>query len=118
MKDLLDMRNKDNAEFTKALQDDTDAVDLISKAIVVMSEFYKRNKIDFALVQKRAPEYSNDPNKAPETSLSGSDYGGRKSESSGIVAILTMIKEDTIIEMGESKADEAEAQKEFMEQKG
>merc|ERR1719198_593943 len=118
MKDLLDMRNKDNAEFTQALQDDMDAVDLISKAIVVMSEFYKRNKIDLALVQKRAPEYSEDPDKPPETSWSGGGYGGRKSESSGIIAILTMIKEDTIIEMKDARADEAEAQKEYLEQKG
>jgi len=118
MKDILDFRNKDVSDFKTALQDDMDAVALISKAIVVMSEFYKRNKIDFALVQQNAPEYSENPDKAPETSWSGSEYGGRKSESTGIVAILGMIKQDTEIEMKEARADDAEAQQEYLEQNG
>merc|ERR1719426_202399 len=95
-----------------------DAVDLISKAIVVMSEFYKRNKIDFALVQKKAPEYSEDPDKAPETSWSGSDYGGRKRETGGIIAILEMLVEDTEKEIKEGRADDADAQEKYLKQNG
>merc|ERR1719335_1077314 len=117
-KELLDFRNKEEADFRQALKDDTDAVALLKQAIVALSDFYKRNKMPVPQLIQKAPEYSEDPNKAPETSWSGSDYGGRKSESSGIVAILTMIKEDTIIEMKDARADEAEAQKEYLEQKG
>ena len=38
------------------------------------------------LAQKKDPEYSVDQDKAPETTFSGSDYGGRKSESRTDVA--------------------------------
>merc|ERR1719456_606860 len=66
------------------------------------------------LIQK--PEYTNDPDKAPETSWSGSDYGGRKSESGGIIAILEMLVEDTEKEMAEGRADNADAQAKYLKQ--
>merc|ERR1719254_52979 len=69
------------------------------------------------MIQK-APEYSEDPDKAPETSWSGSDYGGRKSESGGILAILEMLVEDTEKEMEEGRADDADAQDKYLKQNG
>merc|ERR1719478_1592421 len=39
MKELLDFRNKEEADFRQALKDDTDAVALLKKAIVALSEF-------------------------------------------------------------------------------
>merc|ERR1719271_2072531 len=60
MKELLDFRNKEEADFRQAVKDDTDAVALLKKAIVALSEFYKRNKMPLPeLVQKeQAPEYA------------------------------------------------------------
>merc|ERR1719335_325021 len=52
----------------------------------------------------------------PETTFSGS--GSRKSESGGIVAIMEMIKEDTINEMETSKKDDAKAQKNYEKERG
>merc|ERR1719331_3314876 len=119
MKELLDFRNKEEADFRQALKDDTDAVALLKKAIVALSEFYKRNKIPLPeLVQKKAPEYEQDADKAPETSWSGSDYGGRKSESGGIIAILEMLVEDTEKEIKEGRADNADAQEKYLKQNG
>merc|ERR1719514_37856 len=69
------------------------------------------------LIQK-APEYAKDADKAPETSWSGSDYGGRKSESGGIIAILEMLVEDTEKEMKEGRADDADAQEKYLKQNG
>jgi hypothetical protein len=111
MEELLEMRNDEVASFRKALKDDADAVALIDQAIVAISSYYKKNKIPLEFVQKKAPEYSVDPDKAPETTFSGS--GARKSESGGIVAIMEMIKEDTINEMETSKKDDAKAQKNY-----
>merc|ERR1719375_826761 len=71
MKELLDNRNEEEADFKKALKDDMDAVDLLDKAITSISAFYKKNKIPLELVQKKDPEYSVDPDKAPETGFSG-----------------------------------------------
>lgn len=108
MEQLLDMRNKESKAFVKALKDDADAVALIGKAIVSLSQYYKNNKIPLDLMQKKAPEYTVDEDKAPETSFSGG--GARKGESGGIVAILEMIKEDTENEMKVARSDDADAE--------
>jgi len=117
-KELLDFRNKEEADFRQALKDDTDAAGLLRKAIAALQEFYKRNKIDMPALVQKAPEYAKDDDKAPEMSWSGSDYGGRKSESGGIIAILEMLVEDTEKEMREGRADDADAQDKYLKQNG
>merc|ERR1719157_59770 len=69
------------------------------------------------LIQK-APEYAEDPDKAPESASFSDDYGGRKSESGGIIAILEMLVEDTNKEMAEGRADDADAQDKYLKQSG
>jgi hypothetical protein len=112
---LLAMRNEEVADFRQALKDDTEAVALIREAITALTKFYKENKIPITLIQE-APEYTHDPDKAPETSWSGSDYGGRKGESQGIISILSMLAEDLEKEMSESRKDDAAAQAEYEKQ--
>merc|ERR1712039_90706 len=68
--ELLEFRNKEEAEFKQALKDDTDAVALIREAIKLLSSFYKDNKIPLLLAQE-SPEYTVDPDKAPDTIWSG-----------------------------------------------
>merc|ERR1719324_376688 len=89
----------------------------MNQAIAALTKFYKDNKVSMGLVQK-APEYSKDADKAPETSWSGGDYGGRKSESGGILAILEMLVEDTEKEMKEGRDDNADAQAKYVKQNG
>merc|ERR1719502_1244217 len=112
------MRNEEVAAFRQALKDDADAADLLSQAIVALSEFYKRNKMPVPQLLQKAPEYAEDEDKAPETSWSGSNYGGRKSESGGIIAILEMLAEDTEKEMKDGRADDADAQEKYLKQNG
>merc|ERR1719240_595730 len=109
MDELLAMRNKDSADFKRQLKDDADSVKLLEEAIIALAKFYKKNKIPLALSQEE-PEYTVDADKAPETSWSGSDYGGRKSESEGLIAILTMLNEDLEKEMKTGRAEDAESQ--------
>merc|ERR1712050_5323 len=93
----------------------------LKQAIVALSKFYKNNKMAVPeLVQKgrKSPEYSKDADKAPETSWSGADYGGRKSETGGILAILEMLVEDLEKEMKEGRADDADAQDKYLKQNG
>jgi len=99
MQDALDTRNKEHEAFQKALKDDADAVMLIGKAIEALDGFYNK-----ALIQQ--PEYKANEDTAPET-FSG-DYEGRKSEGGGVIAILSMIKEDIENEIKHSRMDEAE----------
>jgi len=114
MAEMLDQRNKDHAEFEHALKMDADAVSVIKMAIVRISKYYKENGMKLQLVQ--SPEYSQDPDKAPETTFSGAD--AHQSESTGIVGILDMIQEDLTKEMAEGRADEAKAQAEYEKQSG
>merc|ERR1719199_760105 len=114
MAKMLKMRNEDHAEFQHALKMDSEAVNLVGMAVVRLSSFYKENNIPLGLVQ--APEYKQDPDKAPDTSFSGAN--NHQSESTGIVAILEMIKEDLQKEMKEGRADEAEAQAQYEKQSG
>jgi small-conductance mechanosensitive channel len=90
--DALDNRNTENADYIQARKDDQEAVKLLVKARGQIAAFYANNK---ALVQKQPEE-----NKAPETW--SKPYGGRKSESTGVFAILEMIKEDIEKEIGDS----------------
>merc|ERR1719191_721707 len=116
MAELLKMRNEEVAEFRQALKDDSDSVALIKKAIVALSKYYKNNKIAMpAMLQKNsAPEYAEDPDKAPDATFASSD--SRKSETGGILAILEMLAEDLEKEMAEGRADDAEAQAKYDEQ--
>merc|ERR1719326_1542421 len=93
-----------------------DAVGLIASAIDALTSFYKNNKLPLGLVQKKQdPEYTVDPDKAPETF--SAPYGGRSSEGGGITSIMGYIKEDLENEIKTSKADEAKSQKMFEEQR-
>jgi len=100
MADALDTRNKEHEVFKQAMKDDADAVMLIGKAIEALSGFYNKGE----LLQQ--PEYSENPDTAPEATFSSEE--GRKSEGGGVIAILSMIKEDIEKEMKTTRADEAE----------
>jgi len=122
MAEALSNRNSENEDFKAALKDDIDAVALLASAIDAMTAFYKNNKLPLGLLAqkkgmhgKEDPEYSVDPDKAPETF--SAPYGGRSSEGGGITSIMGYIKEDLENEIKTSKAGEAAAQKEFEEQR-
>jgi len=115
MADRLTLRNKEKGDFQQALKDDTQAIALIGQAVDFLMAFYKRNKIPVALTQED-PEYSQDPNKAPETSWEGENYGGRK-ESGGIISTLGMIKQDLEMELKTGREDDVAAQQQYLEER-
>jgi hypothetical protein len=116
MNEMLAARNKEQEEFKKALKDDTDAVALLQQAIEAITKFYTDNKIPLELMQKE-PDYTVDEDKAPEAFEDGG-YGGRKSESTGIIAILSMLKEDLEKEIKTARGEEAAAEAEYDKQNG
>merc|ERR1719478_1162051 len=109
MEEAKATRIEENAAFMQALKDDADAVKLIGQALATLSRVYgfvqKPKKL---LVQKKRV----DPEDSPPETFSG-DYGGRKSEGTGILAILSMIKEDIEKEMKVASEEEAEALKAY-----
>jgi len=112
LEELLSMRNAESEAFKQAVKDDTDAIAVISKAIVALSEYYKNNKIPLNLVQSHEdPKYSVDEDKAPEADFSGGAKRGQ--ETGGIIAILEMVKEDTENEVKTSTDDDNEAEADY-----
>merc|ERR1712008_333809 len=110
----LDLRNNEVALFRQALKEDADGVQILTEVVAALKKFYKKNKIPLELRQKKnEPEYTNDPDKAPETIWDGGDYGGRKGETTGIVAILGMLREDLENEMKIGRQEDDENQAEY-----
>merc|ERR1712039_556248 len=91
LKELLDMRNEEEQEFKDSLKHDTEAIGIIEKAIVAISAFYKNHDLKLELVQKKAPEYTQDNDTAPELNFGDGNY--KREESGGVVAIMKMIIE-------------------------
>jgi chromosome segregation ATPase len=114
MDELLELRNKDSADFKRQLKDDAASVKLLEEAIIALSKFYKKNKIPLSLAQQE-PEYTVDPDKAPDTKWSGDDYGGRKSENEGIISMLSMLQEDLEKEMKVGREEDAASQATYEE---
>merc|ERR1712217_139781 len=71
----------------------------------------KKNKIPLSLIGKN---YTVDADKAPETIWDGGNYGGRTSETEGIVAIIGMLKEDLQKEMKTAREEEAADQEAYV----
>jgi len=109
MSQALDFRNVEVTEFKQALKDDADAIAILGQALVALTSFYKRNRISMGLVQSN-PEYTVDHEKAPEMNWQDGKYGGRKEETTGIVAIVEMIREDMEKEMTRMRQDDDKAQ--------
>jgi hypothetical protein len=117
MAEVLSLRNKASADFVQALKDDQDAIGLLTQAIASLTKFYETNNIPLSLLSKQSPEYSIDEDKAPETTWNGGNYGGRDTESGGIIAILSLIKEDLEKEIKTARSDDAAAQGDYAKQR-
>jgi len=116
MKEALRLRNGAVQAFKQAVKDDTAAVALLDQTIVTLSEFYRKNKIPMSLSQED-PKYSLDPDKAPETSWEDEKYGGRNTETHGVVQVLAMLKEDVEKEIKTSRDDNAAAEVQYEKEK-
>jgi len=102
IKEMKDQREDEWKDFSQATKDDLEAIRLIGEAIASLSKFYKDNKIKQShlfLVQAETDK--------PPATWEEDEYGGRKSESGGILAILSMIKEDLEKELSNGKDIEA-----------
>lgn len=88
----LDNRVEENTAYTKMGKETTESIKVLGEAIVALGKF----------AAKHALFLQEDP---PPT-FTGS-YGGRSSESGGILAILSMIKEDMIKAGGAGHEEEA-----------
>lgn len=118
LEQAMEERAAGRIEFQKALKDDRQAAEVIGQAMDTLKAFYQNNKKKLGLVVKQVlfgpdgQKFKDDPDKAPE-GFSGKSYGGRNSESGGIVAILGMLKEDVENEMHEDTNREKKAEEDM-----
>mmetsp|Transcript_121299 Transcript_121299/g.350278 ORF Transcript_121299/g.350278 Transcript_121299/m.350278 type:complete len:579 (-) Transcript_121299:82-1818(-) len=118
LKEMLTLRNEEHEGFVRALHDDERAIKIVQSAIAALSKFYESKRLDSpSLVQKQEPEYTRDPDKAPETSWDTPDYAGEKSQTQGPLAALEMIVEDMEHEIEAGRKQEAEAQAQYLEER-
>jgi len=111
LKEAAEDRKKENDEYIKAKKLDEDAALLVEQAKQVLEQFYTENDLMLVQKHKQAPFQSlagEAPPPPPPTWEGG--YAGKTNESGGIVAILSMIKEDILKDIAKADKEEADAQ--------
>eukprot|EP00928_Gymnodinium_smaydae_P008872 TRINITY_DN13266_c0_g1_i3.p1 TRINITY_DN13266_c0_g1~~TRINITY_DN13266_c0_g1_i3.p1 ORF type:complete len:724 (-),score=213.24 TRINITY_DN13266_c0_g1_i3:65-2236(-) len=99
LKEATELRQAEASAHASAKKDDEAAVALIESAHNVLQQFYSDNNL--MLTQKRASQAP-----VPPPTTWEAPYGGKTGESTGILSVLTMIKDD--INKDIQKADDAE----------
>merc|ERR1719379_2550353 len=110
-KEAGEQRAKEAAEYKANQADDTAAVGLIENAMGVLDSFYKENGLMLAQVRRvKQPFVEAGEAPTPPPSTWDGEYGGAKGESTGIIAIMTLIKQDIEKDMEKATKQEEEAQ--------
>eukprot|EP00931_Biecheleriopsis_adriatica_P016348 TRINITY_DN12070_c0_g1_i5.p1 TRINITY_DN12070_c0_g1~~TRINITY_DN12070_c0_g1_i5.p1 ORF type:complete len:744 (+),score=245.95 TRINITY_DN12070_c0_g1_i5:110-2233(+) len=112
MADLEEERNEEHEVHVVALKHDKDALALMEKAIVQISNFFKKNKID---VGQEASLVQRVPNKTergkyelmPDAGFEDADYEGAKDATKGLLGMMDLVKDDMAKEIEDDIAHEA-----------
>jgi len=104
------IRKDENAQWLITDKDDKDAAEVVKEATEVLKTFYKEN---FNLLQEPKVVAGEAPPPPPATWEE--PYGGKKGESTGIISILEMVREDIKKDRSKAKDEEDKAATEFDE---
>jgi chromosome segregation ATPase len=114
LRDAGDNRAKENKEYMAAESEDMAAVELVGNAMGVLEKFYEEAGLKFtqlAAVRRVKQEPFVAGGEAPTPPPAGfDDYSGGSRQSQGVIAMLTMIKEDIEKDIAKAKKQEEEAQ--------
>jgi len=118
LEELTKIREEENKEYLIAKADDEAASELVAQAKGVLESFYKENNLMLAQTAGRQP-FVSEAGKAPPPPPATWDggYAGKTDESTGIIAVLGMIKEDIDKDLEKATTSEKEAQELFDETK-
>merc|ERR1719456_218045 len=111
-REATEIRNKEKAEYSESVDDDTAAGKVVENAIEVLKSFYQNNELNApGFVQVRAAKME-EPGEAPTPPPStwGSEYKGASGETGGIVALMEGIKADIEKDIRAADKEEADAQ--------
>ena len=116
LSDATKLREDEALAFASAKADDEQAVSLVEQAHTVLQQFYNENGLMF-LAKSRAPGTEAGKAPSPPPSTWEGSYGGHADSSTGILAILTMIKDDITADLNKAQQAEELAEKDFDELK-
>merc|ERR1719301_223029 len=109
-KEAGEQRAKETSEYKAAEADDSAAVGLIENAMGVLENFYAENGLKFVQVRRvQQPFVEAGEAPTPPPSTWDGEYGGAKGESTGIIAIMTLIKQDIEKDMEKATKQEEDA---------
>jgi len=116
IEELTKIREDENREYVTAKADDEAASELVAQAKGVLESFYKENDLMLAQKAVKAP-FTTEVGKAPPPPPTTweSPYQGKTDESTGIIAILGMIKDDIDKDLEKATTAEKEALELFEE---
>merc|ERR1719486_1040338 len=106
MAQALADRQEENNNFHAAKEDDVKAIGLLEEAIAAMSK-YSENNAFFQKKHEKQPEMEVSPDQAPDAQFSSKDK--HANAETGIVSLLTQIKENLENEVGLAEKSEAKA---------
>jgi hypothetical protein len=109
MQEALDDRTAENGAYTTAKEDDTKAIELLGQAIEALSAYGANNEVLAQGVKQ--PEFEVSPDQAPDAEFSGKD--ANKGAQSGVIQLLTQIKENLEGEIALADKSEAKATEEY-----
>merc|ERR1719265_865466 len=104
-KEATEQRHAEHAEFMAATKDYAEALEGLSQAIQVLTDYYGAKGGEALLLQARQPEFSGP--------VFEGGYANKAEGASGIIGILEVAQSDYSKMDAEAKADEAESAKEF-----
>ena len=103
--EATEIRQNEKAENTQTISDSQDAQTAVAQAVTVLKEFYEKAAEATSLIQQQ-PE-------SPE--VFDAPYQGMQSENGGVVGMLEVIQSDFARLETDTKAAEAEAQRQYDE---
>ena len=114
MADALSDRTDQNGAFATAKDDDIKAIGLLESAIQAMSE-YGTNNLELLAKKhkKKQPEFEVSKDQAPDAQFSAKD--SHKDATTGIISLLTNIKEELEKEVALGTSSEASGQRAYQE---
>merc|ERR1740138_1464974 len=101
--EMTELRTKEKAKNELTISDSQDAQTAVAQALTVLKEFYEKAAEATALVQAKQPE------------IFDGAYTGMGAESGGVVGMLEVIQSDFARLETDTKASEAEAERQFDE---
>jgi len=114
---LRRQREDEHLEFQKSVKDDSEAIELLESAVLIIKEFYEKQQ----LIQVRArmePVAAGQAPPPPPATWEDPNYAVASNEGTGIQALLEMLVEDVKKDIAAAEAAEQEAVAAFEEESG